>query len=137
MLREVDFFRSTNDQVWQIDHDAEYLRWRYFDPPHRRYVVRMLELSGALTPHLRVERAFRFGVNLVVDWTTRESVFAGSGITPRIVMLPPSVSHDFSTKRLVPLSEKRNVPFFVSTWGANAGESLSPFSHITLGASDF
>lgn len=137
MLREVEAVRSTSHQAWQIDHNLDYLQWRYFDPPHRRYALRMLERSGALTPHLRVERAFRFGVNLMVDWTTRESVLAGSGLMPHLVMLPASVIQEFSTKRLVPLSEKRNVPFFVSTWGGNDGESSVPFSHITLGASDF
>lgn len=138
MLHEVEAVLSSNHhQLWQIDHKLDYLRWRYFDPPHRRYVLRMLERDGALTPHLRVERSFRFGVNLMLDWTTRESVLAGSGLLPQIVALPASVIQEFSTKRLVPLSERRNLPFFVSTWGGCDDEPSATFSYITLAASDF
>ncbi len=129
--------RHNLGSTWRIDPDPDYLRWRYFDPPHRQYVVRVLARKKAWTPHMLVDRSFRFGVRLIVDWTTPEAVQSITGYLPRLVMLPKPVSEGMTTRRLMPLNEQRSMPFFVSTWGAAAGAVGAGFDRITLGASDF
>ncbi|MFX0135775.1 MAG: hypothetical protein ACFFDN_19185 [Candidatus Hodarchaeota archaeon] len=48
MVREIDFFDSTYDVFWKrisnkypvmITRDSQYLNWRFFQSPHRRYYV--------------------------------------------------------------------------------------------------
>ncbi len=129
----------TNDGIVRVRHDPDFIYWRYLQAPARKYSLTCVSSKqGPIA--IYVTRPFKGPLRLAVHWSATPSlpkpVF--STVTkPTLIMYPEAAQPaDGSTHSPWRLPLRRRLPFFATTWTAEAEPPLD-FSGVTLAASDF
>lgn len=130
-------FGADTGETFRIDHDSDYVTWRYLRAPHRAYNVYVSNGHGGFGTEMIVTRRFRAGTTLCVDWTSDGALKNGLGFAPYLAMLPLQVRNKvIESRRGVALGDGKKIPFFATSFG-NVSRRNSEFAGVTLGASDF
>lgn len=130
-------FCADGGESFRIDHDRDYVTWRYLRAPHRTYNVYVSNADNGVGTEMIVTRRFRAGTTLCVDWTSDVAVKKGFGFLPYLAMLPLQVRDNLiGSRRGVPLGDGKKIPFFATRFGTENHRN-SEFAGVTLGASDF
>lgn len=113
----------------ELARSSDYMRWRFFDRPDKRYSVGVgLDREGAPVA-FKVTVSWRHGMRLLVDhWCDGRRAIRI--LHPTLALLPEG---ERSLANAVRLPVAKEVPYFVT----DPSKADAPFGRVTLAASDF